>query len=51
MPLRSKKPKAKAGFNYKPRFGLIVEVATEKEQAEHYEKLKALGYSVRVVTV
>lgn len=49
---KSPKPKTKAaGFKYKPRFGLIVEVGTEKEQARHYKKLKALGYEVRVVTV
>ena len=37
------------GFNYQNRFGVIVECADEPEQARIYEKLRADGYSVKVV--
>jgi len=50
---KSAKPAVKkpTGFKYKPRFGLVVEVGSEKEQSAAYEKLKGMGYPVRVVTV
>lgn len=39
------------GFNYKPKFGLVITCKDELTQQEHFQRLKALGYKLRVVCV
>ena len=38
-------------FTYKQQYGVIVICKDEKEQQEIYEKLRALGLTLKVVTV
>lgn len=42
---------AKNGFNYKPKFGLIIQCNDEKQQQTVFEHLKSLGYKAKVVVV
>lgn len=37
-------------FNYKPQYGVIVIVESEKEQIKIFEELKARGLKLKVVT-
>lgn len=48
---KSKKTPGKNGFEYKPKFGVIIVCGSEAEQASAYEKIKADGYKCKVVTV
>lgn len=41
----------KKGFCYKPQFGVIVVCSDEKDQETTYNRLKSLGYRLKVVTV
>ncbi len=41
----------KNGFKYQPQFGIIILCADETGQARLYERLKAQGYKLKVVTV
>lgn len=39
-------------FNYKEQHAIIIKVATEKEQKELFEKLKAMGFeNLKIVSV
>jgi hypothetical protein len=38
-------------FSYKQQYGVIVICADEKEQIRVYEMLKAMGLTLKVVTV
>lgn len=38
-------------FNYKEQYGVIVFCKDEKEQQEIYERLRAEGLTLKVVTV
>lgn len=49
-PLPEKAP-GKNGFNYKPRFGVIVVCKDEDEHRQVYERLRGQGYKCRVVRV
>lgn len=42
---------AKNGFNYKPKFGLIIQCDDEDHQQTIFEQLKQLGYKAKVVVV
>ena len=42
---------AKNGFNYKPKFGLIIQCDDEAHQQTVFERLKQLGYKAKVVVV
>ncbi|MFV3367550.1 hypothetical protein ACNFH5_05145 [Pseudomonas sp. NY15435] len=48
---QQKKAPGRNGFQYKPRFGVIVVCPTEQQQQEAYQRLKAQGFKVRVVCV
>lgn len=45
------KAPAKNGFNYKPKFGLIIQCDDELHQQTVFEHLKSLGYKAKVVVV
>lgn len=45
------KAPAKNGFNYKPKFGLIIQCDDEPHQQTVFEHLKSLGYKAKVVVV
>lgn len=45
------KAPAKNGFNYKPKFGLIIQCDDEHHQQAVFEHLKSLGYKAKVVVV
>ena len=45
------KSPAKNGFNYKPKFGLIIQCNDETHQQTVFEHLKSLGYKAKVVVV
>jgi hypothetical protein len=50
--MATKKPApGRNGFKYKPKFGLIIPCKDEQAQQAHYQRLKGLGYKVRVVCV
>lgn len=52
VPGRSPAAASKAKpFPYKPRFGLIIEVADEPAQRREFRRLARLGYRPRVVCV
>lgn len=40
-----------ANFNYKEQYGVIVICRDEKEQQEIYERLRAEGLTLKIVTV
>ncbi|MCG6817241.1 hypothetical protein JHQ53_09095, partial [Moraxella catarrhalis] len=42
---------AKNGFNYKPKFGLVIQGDDEAHQQTVFEQLKQLGYKAKVVVV
>lgn len=42
---------AKNGFNYKPKFGLVIQCDDEAHQQTVFEQLKQLGYKAKVVVV
>ena len=46
-----KKSPGKNGFKYRPRFGVIIEVADEQQQQQVYADLSARGYRCKVVAV
>lgn len=46
-----KTPPGRNGFRYRPKFGLVIVCRDELHQAEHYRRLTAQGYKLRVVTV
>ena len=39
------------GFTYKEQYAVVVMCKDEKEQAEIYDRLKAEGYTLKVVAV
>jgi hypothetical protein len=50
MATTSKSP-GKNGFKYREQYGVIVLCDSAKAQEAIFNKLKALGYTLRVVTV
>ncbi|MDR2092312.1 MAG: hypothetical protein LBP58_03195 [Azoarcus sp.] len=46
-----KPPPGKNGFKYREQFGVIVVCTDAKTQEAVYNRLKLLGYKLRVVTV
>lgn len=48
---QQKKPLGKNGFKYREQYGVIVLCKDEREQERVFNKLKAQGYKLRVVTV
>ncbi|MDR3055266.1 MAG: hypothetical protein LBU53_07680 [Zoogloeaceae bacterium] len=46
-----KQPLGKNGFKYQERYGVIILCDDEKAQQTLFNKLKAEGYKLRVVTV
>lgn len=50
-PTLDPKAPAKNGFNYKPKFGLIIQCDDEAHQQTVFEQLKQLGYKAKVVVV
>nr|DAF88205.1 MAG TPA: threonine dehydratase regulatory domain protein [Myoviridae sp. ctwSu1] len=50
-PTLNPKAPAKNGFNYKPKFGLIIQCDDEDHQQTIFEQLKQLGYKAKVVVV
>jgi hypothetical protein len=51
MANQKKSPPGKNGFKYREQFGVIVLCADAKAQERVFNRLKALGYKLRVVTV
>jgi len=47
----AKKPPGKNGFVYRERYGIIILCQDARAQERLYNKLKAQGYRLRVVTV
>jgi len=41
----------KKGFRYKPQYAVVVVCSDEKDQEETYIRLKAEGYTLKVVAV
>jgi len=41
----------KNGFKYRPQYAVIIRCADETEQRDTYERLRAEGYSLKVVNV
>ncbi|MDR1890104.1 MAG: hypothetical protein LBQ81_12125 [Zoogloeaceae bacterium] len=48
---KPKQPPGKNGFKYQERHGVIILCDNEKAQEALFNKLKAEGYKLRVVTV
>lgn len=46
-----RKTPGRNGFNYKPKFGLVVPCRDELEQQQKFAQLKAMGIRARVVCV
>jgi len=47
----SKQPLGKNGFKYREQYGVIILCEDAKAQEQLFNKLKAHGYKLRVVTV
>ncbi len=45
------KAPAKNGFNYKPKFGVIITCDDESHQEKVFNRIKKLGYTAKVVVV
>lgn len=48
---KQRKTPGRNGFAYKPQYGVIIVCPDEPGQQTAYQRLKALGYKVRVVCV